>query len=188
MSKTSPLPRARTEGLVINELTEEVLVYDLKRDKAHCLNHTAAAVWKLCDGHMSAAQIAELLRRQSADGSRQEPKRGSSPTVREGSEIRGQRSEVSDQAMTEQMVWLALEQLGHDHLLEERMSWPAAIPHMSRREAMRRLGIGAAIAVPIVMSITAPLPAQAGTCNPKGATCGTGSQCCSKACVANKCA
>jgi hypothetical protein len=166
--------------LVINELTDEVLVYDLKRDKAHCLNQTAAAVWKLCDGQRTAAQIALAISRQSADGSRQEPERGSSPTVREGSEIR-------DQSMTEQMVWLALEQLGRDHLLEERMKWPAAIPHLSRREVMR-LGLGAAIAVPIIVSISAPLPAQAGTCKSKNASCSTGAECCSKACVANKCA
>jgi hypothetical protein len=173
--------------LVINELTDEVLVYDLKRDKAHCLNQTAAAVWKLCDGQRTVAEIAALVSRQtagasrqSADGSRQEPERGSSPTVREGSEL-------NDHAMTEQMVWLALEQLGRDHLLEQRMKWPAAIPHLSRREVMR-LGLGAAIAVPLIVSISAPLPAQAGTCKAKNANCSTGAECCSKACVANKCA
>jgi hypothetical protein len=187
MRETTLQPRARTEGLVINELTDEVLVYDLKLDKAHCLNQTAAAVWKLCDGQRTAAQIALKLSRQtavgksqSADGSRQEPEQGSSPTVREGSEI-------NDHGMTEQMVWLALEQLGRDHLLEERMKWPPAIPHLSRREVMR-LGLGAAIALPIIVSISAPLPAQAGTCKSKNASCSTGAECCSKACVANKCA
>ena len=165
MRETILQPRARTEGLVINDLTDEVLVYDLKRDKAHCLNQTAAAVWKLCDGQRTAAQIASLI-------SRQESERG---------------SEVSAHVMTEQMVWLALEQLGRDHLLEERMTWPAAIPHLSRREVMR-LGLGAAIAVPIIVSISAPPPAQAGTCKSKNASCSTGAECCSKACVANKCA
>ena len=169
MRETTLQPRARTEGLVINDLTDEVLVYDLKRDKAHCLNQTAAAVWKLCDGQRTAAQIAVKLSRQSADDSRQE------------SEL------VKDHVMTEQMVWVALEQLGRDHLLEERMKWPAAIPHLSRREVMR-LGLGAAIAVPIIVSISAPLPAQAGTCKAKNANCSTGAECCSKACVASKCA
>jgi hypothetical protein len=192
MRETILQPRARTEGLVINDLTDEVLVYDLKRDQAHCLNHTAAAVWKLCDGQRTAAQIAAHVSgqtagasrqtagvsRQSADGSRQEPGTGD-----RRSEVRGHQAEV----MTEQMVWLALEQLGRDHLLEERMKWPAAIPHLSRREVMR-LGLGAAIAVPIIVSISAPLPAQAGTCKAKNANCSTGAECCSKACVANKCA
>jgi hypothetical protein len=31
-------PLARKEGLVIQELPDEVLVYDLDRDRAHCLN------------------------------------------------------------------------------------------------------------------------------------------------------
>ncbi len=44
------LPRARKEGLLIQELPEEVLVFDLSTAKAHCLNHTAALVWRRCDG------------------------------------------------------------------------------------------------------------------------------------------
>jgi hypothetical protein len=164
--------------LVINELTDEVLVYDLKRDKAHCLNPAAAAVWKLCDGDTTAMEMARVLRSEPDGGS---------PIVRKSPEDIDQMSDVGSQELTEQMVWLALEQLGRDHLLEERMIWPAAIPHMSRREALR-LGLGAAIAVPIIVSISAPLPAQAGTCKSKNANCSTGSECCSKACVAGKCA
>jgi len=179
MRETILQPRARTEGLVINDLTDEVLVYDLKRDKAHCLNQTAAAVWKLCDGQRTAAQIAAQVSRQWAVGS------GQTTGASRQSAERG--SEISAHVMTEQMVWLALEQLGRDHLLEERMTWPAAIPHLSRREVMR-LGLGAAIAVPIIVSISAPLPAQAGTCKAKNANCSTGAECCSKACVASKCA
>jgi hypothetical protein len=44
------LPQARTEGLTVRELAEETLVYDKERHKAHCLNRTAACVWKHCDG------------------------------------------------------------------------------------------------------------------------------------------
>ena len=39
-------PRARTEGLVVTELPDELLVYDLERHRAHCLNPTAALVFK----------------------------------------------------------------------------------------------------------------------------------------------
>ena len=159
MRETAYLPRARTDGLVVKELADEVLVYDLKRDKAHCLNLAAAAVWKQCDGHSTAAQIARRV------------------------------AQVANlRHLDEQVVWLALEQLSRDHLLTERVSWPAARPHMSRREVLRRVGLGAAIALPIVVSITAPTPAQAGTCKASGVPCSTGSQCCSKACVGGKCA
>jgi len=46
MKSTATLPRARKDGLVIKELVNETLVYDLERDEAHCLNQTAALVWK----------------------------------------------------------------------------------------------------------------------------------------------
>lgn len=57
----NPHPLARTDGLVIRELSDELLVYDLDRNKAHCLNDTAARVWKLCDGETSLGKIAQRL-------------------------------------------------------------------------------------------------------------------------------
>ena len=56
-NQTKPL--ARKEGLVIQELPDEVLVYDLDRDRAHCLNQTAAFVWQRCDGRTSTVEIAD---------------------------------------------------------------------------------------------------------------------------------
>src|SRR5437764_14523577 len=58
-NQTKPL--ARKEGLVIQELPDEVLVYDLDRDRAHCLNETAAFVWQRCDGRTSTVEIARFL-------------------------------------------------------------------------------------------------------------------------------
>ncbi len=37
-------PLARHEGLVVQKLDGEVLIYDLQRHRAHCLNSTAAAI------------------------------------------------------------------------------------------------------------------------------------------------
>ena len=31
------LPTVRQEGLIVHELPDEVLIYDIARDKAHCL-------------------------------------------------------------------------------------------------------------------------------------------------------
>ena len=45
-NRPDQLPRARTSELIVKELPDETLVYDLANDKAHCLNHTAALVWK----------------------------------------------------------------------------------------------------------------------------------------------
>jgi hypothetical protein len=50
-------PIARKNGLVIQDMPDEVLVYDVNANKAHCLNSSAAVVWKACDGSNSIADI-----------------------------------------------------------------------------------------------------------------------------------
>ncbi len=55
------MPRARQEGLLVRELNDETLVYDLHRHKAHCLNSTAALIWKYCDGQTSESDIARII-------------------------------------------------------------------------------------------------------------------------------
>ena len=55
-------PRARTEGLVVKTLRDEVLVYQLARHRAHSLNRVAAAVWRQWDGTCPPGQIAARLR------------------------------------------------------------------------------------------------------------------------------
>ncbi len=42
------MPRARQDELVVKELPDETLAYDLKRHKAHCLTRTAAQEWQHC--------------------------------------------------------------------------------------------------------------------------------------------
>lgn len=84
-------PNARKEGLVIQEMPEEVLVYDLETNKAHCLNRTAASVWKACDGASSVAQIKTKLEKEFRT------------------------------SIPEDFVLLALEQLSKDKLLEKEI-------------------------------------------------------------------
>lgn len=83
-------PRARAEGLLVRELEDEVLVYDLESHRAVCLNRAAARVWRLCDGTRTAAALARALGGELPAGS------------------------------GEEAVCLALEQLGRDRLLDER--------------------------------------------------------------------
>src|SRR5688500_8574032 len=99
-------PRARTKGLVVQALPDEVLVYDLERHKAHCLNHTAAFIWKFCDGQTSVAEMVHILTQEM-----KAPVPGA-------------------------VVWLALQQLGRAYLLEERIHPPGGGDGMSRREVM----------------------------------------------------
>lgn len=148
----TPRPKARATGLVVRELPEEVLVYDLERHRAVCLNRTAAFVWKRCDGRTSVRALGRML------------------------------AEELRVSMREELVWLALEQLGRDRLLEERIERPAGLPRMSRRELMRGLGIAAAASLPLVTSILAPTSAQAVSCKGSGEPCVAGAECCSGQC------
>jgi Coenzyme PQQ synthesis protein D (PqqD) len=43
---------------------DELLVYDSAKNRAHSLNRTAAAVWKLSDGNHSPSQIAAAVSRR----------------------------------------------------------------------------------------------------------------------------
>jgi len=61
--KHRQFPRARADCLS-REFADEVLLYDPQRNVGHCLNSTAAAAWKLCDGNSSPSQIARTLSRQ----------------------------------------------------------------------------------------------------------------------------
>lgn len=54
-------PIARKEGLVLQEMPDELLVYDLETNKAHCLNETSALIWKACDGDKSVSEITVSL-------------------------------------------------------------------------------------------------------------------------------
>ena len=54
-------PVSRREDLVIQELDGEVLIYDLKANKAFCLNETSARVWQACDGSKTMAEIGKDL-------------------------------------------------------------------------------------------------------------------------------
>ncbi len=147
-------PHARQERLVIQELPDEVLVYDLDRDVASCLNQTAARVWKHCDGKTSVPEIARRV----------------------GKELSG--------PVDEKMVWYALDQLGKSRLLDERVELPASLAKLTRRQFLAKMGVAAAVGIPAIIAITAPEPAEAATCLPLGAPCSSDDQCCSGTCSA----
>ena len=150
--RPSHLPRAREHGLVTRDLPDEVLVYDLDRNQAHCLNHSAALVWRHSDGRSSPLEIAHKLTAEL------------------------------DAAFSEDLVLLALSQLEKIHLLEQPEAAPALFAGLSRRQMVRALGLAAAVAVPVVTSIMAPTPAQAGTCKHANSTCSSNADCCSGVC------
>ncbi len=54
------LPRARKDGLLVEQLGEELLLYDRDSHTAHCLSPIAACVWRHCDGERDVTELAEL--------------------------------------------------------------------------------------------------------------------------------
>jgi hypothetical protein len=155
MKRTPPsqLPSLRAAALIVKDLPDEVLVYDKVSDKAHCLNQTAALVWRACNGQRMPAEIARKLT-----------------------------SEL-DANVSEDTVLLALEQLEKINLLERYETAPASFAGLSRRQMVRTLGLAAAVALPVVTTIIAPTPVQAGTCKHNNSSCSTGADCCSGVCA-----
>ena len=127
--KNPQFPMARKTGIVIQEVPEEVLVYDLDTNKAHCLNQTAALIWKSCDGSRSISDIAKHV--ESLAG-----------------------SNVSDD-----FVWLAIDQLNENNLLEQEIK--ANFNGLSRRDVIKKIGLSTMIAVPVIASLVAPKSAMA---------------------------
>jgi DNA-binding transcriptional ArsR family regulator len=52
------LPRARSRELITEEIGDELLVYDERSDRAHCLSSEAAHVWRRCDGTTPVGHLA----------------------------------------------------------------------------------------------------------------------------------
>lgn len=69
MSRQPALPKARPASeILVEELADEVLVYDQVAHQAHCLSPAAARVFRLCDGvHTRAEAEAALASEASLD-------------------------------------------------------------------------------------------------------------------------
>jgi hypothetical protein len=138
-------PKIRSSQLFVQELPDELLVYDVERNQVHCLNGSAARVWTLCDGERTATEIARQL------GSDLEP---------EGAEA---------------LVWLALDQFAEKGLLEEGQDTPVTAlrpTDMTRRQIMLRLGLVVGM-LPVVDSIMSPPAALAASPGPTGGSTGS---------------
>jgi len=51
----------RMPDITASDLDDELVLYNLRTDQVHVLNATAAAIWELCDGSMTAEEIAAVL-------------------------------------------------------------------------------------------------------------------------------
>jgi hypothetical protein len=133
-------PRARTTELLIEELEDELLVYDLAADKAHRLNATAATVFRNADGTRTIDDLVDTLA--------------------------GLVGVLAD----EDLVLNTLDELVEARLVEDYTQRSTKDARTSRRKFIQRAGAvgAAAAALPVVHSIIAPTVAQAQTptCEP----------------------
>src|SRR5258706_9587749 len=133
--KSSPpefLPLARSEEIITKRIDGELLVYNRLRDEAHCLNETAAAIWKCCDGRTTANEIAELL------------------------------SKKTGSTIDEKVIWLGLDELRRKHLLMETRANPERATRgltLPRRPKTKWQGIGQSHVLP--QDVTFPAPTRA---------------------------
>jgi hypothetical protein len=150
MHGTIAAPLARSEDLVIEETGDELLVYDLRSNRAHCLNAVAAAVWRACDGQRAPGElIAELELDADAVG-------------RALDELAG------CQLLDEVPVLVK----GRGGPFRRRSRDAAVVPKagvgLTRRETTIKMAqYGAtAMAIPLIWSIAGPIPEAAATPTP----------------------
>jgi hypothetical protein len=62
MHKHGSPPRARQDGLLVETVGEELLLYDQSSHVAHCLSPIASCVWRHCDGERDLTELAGLAR------------------------------------------------------------------------------------------------------------------------------
>ena len=150
------IPRARREGLNVQVLETETLVFDTRDDTAHVLNSPAAFVWGLSDGTKSVDEIATAM------------------TAKFGTQADAQ------------VVLYALDQLNKRNLMDGYTRPSAIWHGMTRRQFLARATAGAVLlAVVTSLATPSPAHAQSGcltentSCisNPTG--CCSGLICCS---------
>lgn len=162
--KLANYPLSRRDKIVIQEMDDELLIYDLAKNKAYCLNQTLAIIWQECDGENSVTQISLNL------------------------------SKKLKVNVNEDLVWLALKQLKNESLLEKSVEIKTPFDGLNRREIVKRIGFASMVALPILSSVLAPsaISAQSAGCGcstpsgslarSPGCNCVMNSDCCSNVC------
>jgi hypothetical protein len=139
---------ARTDGLVVQELGDELLIYDQRADVAHCLAPAAASVWRSCEAGASDEEIVSAL-------GNAHPHAGGAAEVAQG----------------------AIAELEAKDLLRTVGRGRGAITRRQAVRRAVGVGLAAA-AAPLVVSAAVTTPAQAAYCVALNANCTAGSSFC----------
>lgn len=128
MKTGSPEYSLVRNDLLVRKVGIEVIIYDRKSQKAHCLTNIAASVWQLWEANKSVREICVALEQPD-----------------------------------EQQVWAILSELRSAGLLANPIPDIAYDNKLSRRELVKKAGVGIALATPFLTSIIVPPPASAVT-------------------------
>jgi hypothetical protein len=116
------------DQLIVEQLGAELMIYDQKRNHAFCLNQKAALVFQYCDGKTTVAGLAARL------------------------------TQTLGEPVDEKVVQFALQSLSQDGLLEPLDFPPVVTAGMTRREVMQKIGVRAAVALPLVTTLLVATP------------------------------
>jgi hypothetical protein len=151
-SHSNSAPLARSERLLTEAVGRELVVFDADSGEAHCLPPLAAAVFTSCDGHRDRVALAQAA------------------------------AERIQEVVTPADVDTVLAQLADKALLTIGPEHSRDATSMSRRGFVRRAAVAGALAVPVIVSVSAPGRAWGGTnvssCLGQGAVCQTKNDCC----------
>lgn len=123
-------PIGLTNNILVQNLDKEVLLYDLERDKAYCLNETSGMIWNLCDGENTVEDIRRRV----------------------GLQLKTR--------VPEEVIWLALDDLKNKKLLGDCEEIKSDFNGLSRRAVIRKMGLATMIALPLILAVTSPTVAQ----------------------------
>lgn len=152
------VPRARKQGLVVQEMPDELLVYDLDRHKAHCLNQTAAFFGSVAMARRTSSKWFGFWRR------------------------------IRNLLLTRQWFGWPLINSRRRTCCKALPASGLELPGSPAEKLIRRVGLAAAVSLPIVTSIVAPKATHAINCRTSGQGCTSSAQCCSGVCNAGTCA
>jgi hypothetical protein len=141
-SREGSKPKKRRASLLVTELSDEVLVYDLDRHRALCLGKNISWIWQHCSGLRTVAELARALQ------------------------------EKIGRPVSEDIVRVALHRLGRARLLQERPEAPPRNAARSRRELLGKAALLGgfslmSIVVPTPAFAASCIPKH-GPCDPAG--------------------
>lgn len=128
------LPMARRNNLVVQDTSDELLIYDLDRHKAFCLNPTLKLIYGHCDGKTTFEQASAKIRK------------------------------VIKTDIADQVFWMALEQLKRNHLLDETRPIPDIPKVSRRELIQSGLALSIALPVIVSLIAPSATHAQTNAC------------------------